>query len=167
MSLTDDINDMLTPVLDELGFRLWDIKVTKAGKRSIVSVTLDKHNGATLEDISQASKEIAPVLDELPSLEDSYHLEVSSPGLERSLLKQDHYVWSLGMQITVSFRSEGTVIRKSGKLVSVDTKNIQIEEDDETITIEIENITKAHTLFNFEEALKKGPISEELQGESA
>ena len=95
MSLTDDINDMLTPVLDELGFRLWDIKVTKAGKRSIVSVTLDKHNGATLEDISQASKEIAPVLDELPSLEDSYHLEVSSPGLERSLLKQDHYVWSL------------------------------------------------------------------------
>jgi ribosome maturation factor RimP len=45
----------------QLGFRLWDIKVTKAGKRSIVSVTLDKHNGATLEDISQASKEIAPV----------------------------------------------------------------------------------------------------------
>jgi ribosome maturation factor RimP len=71
------------------------------------------------------------------------------------------------MQITVSFRSRGTVIRKSGKLVTVDTKNIQIEEDDETITIEIENITKAHTLFNFEEALKKGPISEELQGESA
>ncbi len=167
MSLTGDIDNLLTPILEDLGFRLWDIKVTKAGKRSVVSVVLDKQDGANLDEISQVSKQIGPILDELASLEDSYHLEVATPGLERSLTKPDHFVWSLGSEITVSYRSQGTVIRKNGKLISVDEKQIQLEDGLNTETIEFERITKAHTLFNFEEAMKKGPISEELQGESA
>jgi len=167
VSLVDNIDDMLTPVLSDLNLRLWDVKVTKAGKRSIVSVTLDKHNGATLEDIASASKQIAPILDDLPALDDAYHLEVATPGLERPLTKPDHFVWSLGMDITVSYRNDGTVVRKNGKLVTVDDSQIQIEDADGFESIKIEDITKAHTLFNFEEAMKKGPINEELQGESA
>ena len=120
MSLTGDIDDMLSPMLTKMDFRLWDIKVTKAGKRSIVSITLDKHNGATLDEIAEISKEIAPILDEIAALENSYHLEVATPGLERPLLNHDHFVWSLGMEITVSFRGNGTVTRASGKLISVD-----------------------------------------------
>ena len=174
MSLTNDLTDMLTPVIENAGFRLWDLKVTKAGKRSIVSITLDKHNGATVDDIAEMSKLVAPLLDDHASLDDAYHLEVATPGLERSLTRPEHFQWSLGMNITVSHRADGSLVRNHGKLTTVSDSDIGIENaENETITIPIESITKAHTLFDFEEAMKKGSIEsqtatqDELQGELA
>ena len=174
MSLTNDLVATLTPVIEDAGFRLWDLKVTKAGKRSIVSITLDKYQGATIDDIAEMSKILAPILDENQSLDDAYHLEVATPGLERTLLRPDHYRWSLGMNITVSYRNDGSIVREHGKLVSVSDDEIVIETNsDNQIKILCDSITKAHTLFDFEEAMKKGSMknetqeNEELQGELA
>lgn len=173
MSLATDLTELITPRVEELGFRLWDLKVTKAGRRSVVTIQIDKAGGATLDEIADLSKLIAPILDDHEALEDAYHLEVSSPGLERNLVNNDHFEWSLGMNITVSFRSEGTVIRKNGKLISNTAEKIVLEEDGQPIEIEKNEITKAHTLFDFEEAMKKGTakdkidLQEELQGDVA
>lgn len=174
MSLTQDLTDMISPIIEKEGFRLWDLKVTKAGKRSIVSIALDKQGGATVDDIAEMSKLIAPVLDDNNSLDDSYHLEVTTPGLERSLSRAEHFQWSLGMSITVSHREDGSVVRNHGKLVVVGGNEISIEDQDgKTIVIPTDVITKAHTLFDFDEALKKGSIQsqmevqEELEGEPA
>lgn len=180
MSISDGLTDMIAPVLENAGIRLWELKVTKAGKRSIVSITLDKQGGVSVEDIAEMSKLIAPILDDAQTLDDAYHLEVASPGLERPLVTQDHFEWSLGMDITVSHRVDGSLVRARGKLVSVSPEDIQVETDEATLTIALDSITKAHTLFDFEAALKNGSLVEpteeteehktdedELQGELA
>ncbi len=172
MSISDGLTDMIAPVLENAGFRLWELKVTKAGKRSIVSVTLDKEGGVTVDDIAEMSKLIAPILDESDSLDDAYHLEVASPGLERPLITPEHFQWSLGMDITVSHRVDGSLVRSRGKLISVSDNDIEIETEESTPTISLSDITKAHTLFDFDKALKNGPAlrtteenTEELEGE--
>lgn len=157
MSLVDELTDMVTPILAPHQYRLWNLKVTKTGRRSIVSVVLDKDGGATLDGIADMSKEMAPLLDEHPSLGE-YHLEVASPGLERSLTAKDHYQWSLGLEVAVSYRADGSITRSVGTLTKVTDEGIVVTNEGEHV-ITFEAITNAHTLFNFEEAMKKGAAS--------
>lgn len=174
MSLTDDLTDMIQPIVHEQNYRLWDLKLTKAGKRTVVTITLDKDGGATLDEIADISKLIAPLLDEHPTLDDAYHLEVASPGLERALTKPNHYEWSVDMDVAVSHRVDGTLTRTRGTLRAVDGSNISIETETETISIPIDSITKAHTLFDYEAAMKRSkeveaqaPADFATQGETA
>ncbi len=160
MSLSQGLTELVAPVLEKAGFRLWDLKVTKAGKRSIVSVTLDKTGGVSIEDIAAMSKVIAPLLDEHAALDDAYHLEVASPGLERPLSRVEHFEWSLGMNVTISHRVDGSLVRSRGRLVVAAIDNVTLETDDGgSELIAIDSITKAHTLFDFDEAMKKGPLA--------
>ncbi|MFN8015580.1 MAG: ribosome maturation factor RimP [Acidimicrobiia bacterium] len=173
MSLTEQISDMISPTIKEAGVRIWDINLTKAGKKSIVTITLDKNGGLTIDDISELSRQIAPVLDTIETLGDSYHLEVSSPGLERSLKNPDHFSWSIGFDISVSCRKDGTIKRYSGKLEKVENGYIKLQTQDGPIEIEIDSITKSHTLFDFDNAIKRAKDQEnetddeQLQGEIA
>jgi ribosome maturation factor RimP len=174
MSLTDDLTDMIRPVVLEQNYRLWDLKLTKAGKRTVVTITLDKDGGATLDEIADISKLVAPLLDEHPTLDDAYHLEVASPGLERALTKPEHYEWSIDMNVAVSHRVDGTLTRTRGKLVSVETDTISVETDNDTVSIPLDSITKAHTLFDYEAAMKRSkevedqaPADFATQGETA
>ncbi|MBP9115296.1 MAG: hypothetical protein KBF89_03030 [Acidimicrobiia bacterium] len=173
MSRVDELSDMITPLITQSEYRLWNLGITKAAKRSIVTITLDKDGGANLDEMAEISKEIAIVIDEHPSFENEYHLEVESPGLERALTKPEHYKWSIGMLISVSFRDDETLSRSRGILKNVNDEELVIEEVPQSIkkiskieekteveilpkitTIRISTITKAHTIFDFEQAMK-------------
>lgn len=173
MALADRLTELVAPVIEEEKFRLWDIKVTKAGKRSIVTVLIDKDGGADADELAHISKTIAPILDEDPSLEASYHLEIATPGLERSLTKPEHYTWSIGMDVTVAYRIDGSINRIKGNLIGFENDMVTIknESDEEKLDIELDTITKAHTLFDFQSAMKKAEEmkDDELipQGETA
>ena len=104
MSRADELTDMIAPLIESFEYRLWNLTITKAQKRSIVTVTLDKDGGANLDEMAGISKEIASLIDEHPSFENEYHLEVESPGLERSLTNIEHFKWSINMEVSVSFR---------------------------------------------------------------
>jgi ribosome maturation factor RimP len=176
MSRVDELSDMITPLIAKSNYRLWDLGITKAAKRSIVTVTLDKDGGANLDEMAEISKEIALVIDEHPSFDSEYHLEVESPGLERSLTRPEHYQWSKDMLITVSYRDGDALSRSRGILTNVNEDEIVIKEVPQNIkrgsrkqievvvdqdeepkftNIAIETITKAHTVFDFEQAMKR------------
>ena len=74
MSRADELSDMITPLVAESSYRLWNLGITKASKRSIVTVTLDKDGGANLDEMAKISKKIAVLIDEHPSFENEYHL---------------------------------------------------------------------------------------------
>ncbi len=170
MSVVKDITDKISPVVDKNGYRLWDVKLTKAGKRSIVSVTIDKEGGPTLDGIADLSKAIAPILDEMPTLENAYHLEVASPGLERSLITPEHFQWSKNLDVAISHRSDGSLTRTRGKLIEVSPSVVKVQTEDGDVVIELETITKAHTIFDFKKAMKQNPNKSDQeideQGES-
>jgi ribosome maturation factor RimP len=85
----------LYPVVEEtakgLGYTIWDLEYVKEGSDWYLRITIDSENGIDIEDCEKMSRAIDPVLDEVNVIEDAYHLEVSSPGVERDI-KTDYHM---------------------------------------------------------------------------
>lgn len=89
------------PVLEQLGLTLWDLRFEKEGSLWYLRYFIDKEEGLTIEDCETFSRAIDKLLDEADPIDQSYTLEVSSPGIERELTKDWHYEQCMGMEITV------------------------------------------------------------------
>ena len=85
------VRDSLAPVIAGLGLSLYDVEFQGAGKARTLRVTVEKDGGVDLDAITDVTHAVSPVLDAEPSLSGSYLLEVSSPGLERSLRTPVHF----------------------------------------------------------------------------
>ena len=85
----------------ELGLRIWDITFTKEGASFYLRIFIDKDGGVGIEDCENFSRAIDGPLDELDPIEQGYCLEVSSPGVERSLQKPAHFTQCLGRRVMV------------------------------------------------------------------
>ena len=79
------VSELIAPVAEELGYFLWDVEYVKEGAEMYLRITIDNEDGITIEDCEKMHRAIDPLLDEADPIEDAYHLEISSPGIERDL----------------------------------------------------------------------------------
>lgn len=85
--LVEKIEQLVQPVVDDLGFELVDLEYQREQRGWTLRFFLDKEGGITLDDCAEASREISTLLDVEDVITTAYNLEVSSPGLERPLKK--------------------------------------------------------------------------------
>ena len=97
--IADRVREIITPTADELGYYLWDVEYVKEGADFILRVTIDSDEGITIDDCETMSRAIDPVLDEHDPIPDAYLLEVSSPGIERELTRDDHFALCVGEKV--------------------------------------------------------------------
>lgn len=95
--------DIAQPIADELGLEIWDIRFVKEGTDWFLRIFIDKEGGVTIEDCENMSRAIDEPLDEADPIEQSYCLEVSSPGIERELTRDTHFEACIGEKIKVKF----------------------------------------------------------------
>lgn len=79
------VKKIAEPLAEELGYFLWDVEYVKEGAEMYLRITIDNEEGITIEDCEKMHRAIDPLLDEADPIEDAYHLEISSPGIERDL----------------------------------------------------------------------------------
>ena len=87
------VEALVRPTVEGMGLRLWDVVFEKEGPDWYLRVLIDKADGSTMDtdtcaDVSHA---LDPILDEADPIEQSYYLEVGSPGLGRKLTRPEHY----------------------------------------------------------------------------
>ena len=99
--IADRVREIITPTADELGYYLWDVEYVKEGADFILRVTIDSDEGITIDDCEAMSRAIDPVLDEHDPIPDQYLLEVSSPGIERELTRDEHFELCVGEKVEV------------------------------------------------------------------
>ena len=87
------------PVLEQLGLELWDLRFEKEGSGWYLRYFIDKESGITIQDCEDFSRKIDKLLDEADPIEQSYILEVSSPGIERKLTRPEHFARYVGSRI--------------------------------------------------------------------
>jgi ribosome maturation factor RimP len=147
--------------IESLGFELVDLEQVGSKARPILRIRIDRPNaetGVTLEDCARVSRELESFLDDNPQLGERYVLEVSSPGVERPLVKPRDYERFAGKEIAIKTseaigdlgkRVEG-VLRgiKEGDVVELDVKG-------QTIEVERGNIKKANLVYRWDEKKKK------------
>lgn len=87
MLLEEKIIELIQPVIDSLGDELVTVQLVSESGRQILRVFIDKPEGITAEDCALVSRQISALLDVNDPISGRYHLEVSSPGLDRPLMK--------------------------------------------------------------------------------
>ena len=120
------VRELAEPVAAELGYEIWDVEYVKEGSDYFLRITIDSPEGITIDDCEAMHRAIDPVLDEADPIEDSYHLEISSPGIERELRTDAHIAASVGETVEVrlyapkngakSFRGELLPLDADGKI---------------------------------------------------
>lgn len=95
--------ELVGPAADELGLELWDVRYEKEGASWYLKLVIDKDGGVTIDDCENMSRRSEKLLDEVDLIEDSYRLQVSSPGIERELTRDWHFERCMGSDVLVRF----------------------------------------------------------------
>ncbi len=146
--ITEQVETLIHPVLDELNYELVDVEFVKEGRDHYLRVSIDKEGGVDLNDCTLASERISEVMDEHDPITQAYYLDVSSPGAERPIKKEKDYYNAINQPVYVSLYApiEGDK-EWLGRLIEVSDEEIIIEVKDKTkvktITIPREKIAKA------------------------
>ena len=148
---TPDITDRLAGVLaapvESLGLDLESVDLSKAGKRSVLRIAVDKDGGVDMDDIAEATKAISEVLDDSDLMgNNAFTLEVSSPGVDRPLTLPRHWRRNATRLVTVDLVDGGSV---TGRIVSSDDDAAVLEVDGEQQTVGYGDVAKAKIQIEF------------------
>jgi len=142
------LEELAAPVVESLGYELTDLTFEKKGKDWYLTLFIDSENGISLEDCEKVSRPVSEMLDEQDPIEQSYFLEVSSPGMDRPLTKEKHFLSNLDKKIAVHlFAPMDGKKDIEGVLKSYTTDELTLElETGELLTLENSKIAKANRL---------------------
>ena len=96
--------ELCEPIVEEFGLSLWDVRYEKEGADWYLRIFIDKEGGVDITDCEKVSRAINTPLDELDPIENAYCLEVCSPGIERELVRDEHFMQFIGADIMVKMR---------------------------------------------------------------
>ena len=149
------LEQRLTEILDApvvaLGYELWGIEFIRAGKHSTLRVYIDHANGISVDDCAEASHQVSALLDVEDPITTEYYLEVSSPGMDRPLLKPEHFARYIGQVATVTLRMAVNNRRKyKGTIKQVEREMITLTIDGKDEILAFANIQQANLIPNFD-----------------
>lgn len=142
---------MIRPIVDAHGFELVDVEYVKEGGNWYLRAYIDKEGGITVDDCEVVSRAFGDKLDERDFIEDSYILEVSSPGLGRPLKKEKDYARSMGKELEIrTYRAIDRQKEFYGVLSAYDENSVTITmEDGSEMTFEKAQISLIRLAFDF------------------
>jgi Uncharacterised BCR, YhbC family COG0779 len=114
---------ILTPIVESKGFELVDVEYVKEAGTWYLRGYIDKPGGITVNDCEDVSRAFSDILDEQDFIEDSYIMEISSPGLDRPLKKEKDFKRSLGKLVEIRTYPFTSVTRSTAIRFSSIPKN--------------------------------------------
>lgn len=96
--------ELCEPIVKDFGLSLWDVRYVKEGADWYLRIFIDKEGGVDITDCEKVSRAVNTPLDELDPIENAYCLEVCSPGIERELIRDEHFMQFIGADIMVKMR---------------------------------------------------------------
>lgn len=101
------VEALIRPAIEGLGLRLWDVRYEKEGPEWYLRVFIDRDEPMDTDICEAASRAIDPLLDEADPIEESYYLEVGSPGLGRKLTREEHFEALKGQKVEARLYKPG------------------------------------------------------------
>lgn len=146
----EKVQNLLENTIINLGYELYDVIYEKEGKDYYLRIFIDKENGISINDCEYVNNNINNILDEADYIKDAYYLEVSSPGLERVLRKDKHFISQIGKEIYIKLYSQ---VEKKKELIGIledyNDNEIIINVNNKSIKLDKKNIAIAKNVFNF------------------
>ncbi len=142
---------LLMPLMEQHRFELVDVEFVREAGNWFLRAYIDKPGGITIDDCELISRALSDELDEKNFIEESYILEVSSPGLGRPLKKEKDFIRSQGESVEVKlFRPVDKQKEFTGILKAWDKDTVTLGfEEEAVLTIERDNIALIRLAFDF------------------
>lgn len=141
---------LLLPIVEEAGFELVDVEYVKEAGNWYLRGYIDKPGGITVNDCEAVSRRFSDLLDAEDFIEDSYIMEISSPGLDRPLKKDKDFERNMGKDVEIRTYSpvDG---RKDfrGELVSYDKETVTIREEEKESVFSRKDIALIRLAIDF------------------
>jgi len=148
--IEDIVAEIAEPIVERHSFELVDVEFIKEGTNWYLRIYIDKPGGITIDDCQIVSEEISDILDEKDPIEQSYFLEVSSPGLDRPLKKDSDFEKFKGelVEVKVYKPIDGRKIFE-GELVGLIDGKIVIKIDDRNVEFERAQVALVRRVIKF------------------
>lgn len=137
LSTVERVEKIIKPIAQEMGFDLWNIQFIKEGSQWYLRLFIDKDGGVDINDCVAFTHAVTKPLDEADPISQSYMLEVSSPGVERELVNDEHFEKYIGCPVMMRLiRAIDGVRDFNGVIVSYHNKEITLRlQDDSTVCV--------------------------------
>lgn len=144
------VQNLIESIINNLGYELYDIIYEKEGKDYYLRIFIDKDEGISINDCEAVNNAINDVLDEEDLIKEQYFLEVSSPGIERTLRKEKHFIKQLGNEISIKlYKPIDKQKEIRGTLEEYNNDEITINFNNKSLKVNLKDIAIAKTIFNF------------------
>ena len=153
MGALEEVRDLAGAVVRRRSLSLWDVEMGGRPGRAIVRVFVEGEDGVDLDTVAEVAEEISRGLDLRDPIQGRYILEVSSPGLERSLKEPEHWRASVGKKVVVKTKEK--LVGDSHRLdatvdgTTADAVVLRRDGDEGTLEIPFEAIRSARTVFEW------------------
>ncbi|WP_408954507.1 ribosome maturation factor RimP [Natroniella sp. ANB-PHB2] len=144
------VMELAEPIVVSQGLELVDVEYNKEGPDWILRVFVDNIDGVSLDDCQQVSRDLSEQLDLKDPIEQSYLLEVSSPGIDRPLkTKQDFKRFSGELVEISTYAPVNGKKELTGKLLGLEGENVKLSLDGEELSIPFSKIAKTKLAVEF------------------
>ncbi|MBT0719799.1 ribosome maturation factor RimP [Rosenbergiella collisarenosi] len=148
-TLEQKLTELISAPVEALGYELVGIEFVRA-RTSTLRIYIDSENGINVDDCADVSHQVSAVMDVEDPITVAYHLEVSSPGLDRPLFTVEHYERFAGQDVSVVLRIAVQNRRKwQGTIKSVEGEMVTLSVDGKDEVFALSNIQKANIIPRF------------------
>lgn len=128
---------LIKETVEEQGVSLWDVRYLKEGASYYLRVFIDKEEGISIDDCTKVNHAIDPIIDEADPIDNSYYLEVCSTGLERELVRPEHFYAKINQAVKLKlYKAREGVKEFGGILKAFDGKKITVTVGEEDLEFE-------------------------------
>lgn len=150
------LNEMLQPLVEDLGYEFVGLEYSANPKNSALVIYIDKPGGIGVEDCEAVSREVAALLDVEDPIPGHYNLEVSSPGLDRPLFTLDQFERFSGEQVQLTaFAPVGGRRKFKGRILGAAEGTVRLEQDGQEVALEFGNIAKARLVPDYDSLFER------------
>ena len=104
--ILERLNELLQPCVEAMGYELADLELQRGNRGQVLRLFIDREAGIALDDCERVSGQVSALLDVEDPIQGHYSLEVSSPGLDRTLAKPAHFDRFAGRRVRIRTRGE-------------------------------------------------------------
>ncbi|MDH1102056.1 ribosome maturation factor RimP [Pseudomonas mosselii] len=150
-SKLEQLQALLAPVVEGLGYQCWGIEYVSQGKHSVLRIYIDKEEGILVDDCEAVSRQASAILDVEDPISSEYTLEVSSPGMDRPLFTLEQFAAHAGEQVKIKLRTPFEGRRNfQGLLRGVEEQDVVVQVDQHEFLLPIDSIDKANIIPSFD-----------------
>lgn len=154
--IAESIRALVEPTARAVGCEVLDVEMLGSESRPTIRITLERDDGVTIEHCAEVSRRLSPLLDVEDLIPGSYHLEVSSPGLDRPLKRLADFERFRGKRAKIETQRPAIPGRNQRRFVGIlrglRDQEIELEEENgQAVSIPFAAIERAHLIYEFGE----------------